>query len=63
MLLMNMICCTFLQIIDAFNAARAAGTWDVNSYAMTNYLEYFAEAAGVFFNVNHLYGSSGGMSR
>jgi len=50
------------KIYQAWYKAYMLGTWDRNSYAMSNHLEYFAEASGVFFNVNHLHGSSGGMS-
>lgn len=51
------------QIAFAFSNAKAKGTWEPSSYAMTNYLEYFAEGASVFFGVNvynHI--NTGGMN-
>ncbi|XP_076468121.1 uncharacterized protein LOC143298956 [Babylonia areolata] len=46
---------------DAFNTAKALGTWRAGSYAMATIAEYFGEATGAFFLVN-LQSSQGGMS-
>ena len=52
-----------MQIRAAYNKAYSLQTWDITSYAMSNELEYFAEGAGVYFNVNFHPVSSGGMNR
>lgn len=52
----------FTYIYNAWLNARRNEIWDINSYAMYDQYEYFAEATGVFFNVNHHYSSSGGMN-
>ncbi|XP_059149606.1 uncharacterized protein LOC131936572 [Physella acuta] len=51
------------HITQAYNAAKQAQTWNLNSYAMSDDREYFAEAATVFFGVN-MYSSlnTGGMN-
>merc|ERR1711915_98367 len=46
----------------AFGEAKKERIWDLNSYAMATVYEYFAEAGGVWFGVNHNR-SSGGMDR
>ena len=53
----------FVQIEAAYLNARNKQIWEPNSYAMSNEAEYFAEAAGVFFNVNNHFISTGGMNR
>lgn len=50
------------QIDAAFSNAKANKLWGMSSYAMQTVYEYFAEAGGVWFGVNHN-GSSGGMDR
>ena len=53
---------SLLQIYNAWLNARQNQIWNINSYAMSNHLEYWAEATGVYFNVNHHPSSSGGMN-
>jgi hypothetical protein len=50
------------RINAAFNNARNNRIWDLNSYAMSNALEYFAEGTATFFNANRHPNSSGGMN-
>jgi hypothetical protein len=50
------------RVYYAYQNARANQIWDINSYGMSNELEYFAEGAGVFFNSNRHWSSSGGMN-
>lgn len=50
------------ELNSAFAAAKREKRWDLNSYAMATVYEYFAEAGGVWFGVNHNR-SSGGMDR
>lgn len=40
------------NILAAYNNAKYYQTWTLSSYAMSNEMEYFAEAATVFFGVN-----------
>lgn len=50
------------QLNSAFSEAKRRRLWGLDSYAMATAYEYFAEAGGVWFGVNHN-GSSGGMDR
>jgi hypothetical protein len=50
------------KIKNAFLNAKTKSIWDLKSYAMVNEYEYFAEAAGVFFNANRHPQSNGGMN-
>ncbi|CAH1774780.1 unnamed protein product [Owenia fusiformis] len=50
------------EISLAYQNALALGIWDTGSYAMSNELEYFAEASTVFFNTNIHGSSTGGMN-
>jgi len=50
------------RITEAWANARARGIWENNSYAMSNYFEYFAEGTTVFFNTSRHPNSSGGMN-
>jgi len=50
------------QLTSAFANAKRRKLWGLSSYAMATAYEYFAEAGGVWFGVNHN-GSSGGMDR
>jgi len=50
------------KVDSAFNNAKRRKLWRSPSYAMSTAYEYFAEAGGVWFNVNHN-GSSGGMDK
>nr|KAG5698993.1 hypothetical protein BaRGS_033506 [Batillaria attramentaria] len=47
--------------IAAYNHAKDNNLWNVHSYAMVNYREYFAEATGAFFLVNKERSTIGGM--
>lgn len=51
-----------LQITSAFQSAMQNCTWDIYSYAMSNEMEYFAEAVSSFFNVERLRSAAGGMN-
>ena len=42
----------FLQVEVAYKEAYRDGTWELSSYAMSNAEEYWAEATGVWFDVN-----------
>jgi len=48
------------QLEDAYANAKRLRLWGMSSYAMATVYEYFAEAGGVWFGVNHNR-SSGGM--
>jgi len=48
------------ELNSAFQNAKQRRIWDLKSYAMATVYEYFAEAGGVWFGVNHNR-SSGGM--
>jgi len=50
------------ELNSAFSNAKRRRLWGMSSYAMQTVYEYFAEAGGVWFGVNHN-GSSGGMDR
>lgn len=50
------------QITSAFQSAMQNCTWDIYSYAMSNEMEYFAEAVSSFFNVERLRSAAGGMN-
>ncbi|XP_064596450.1 uncharacterized protein LOC135463061 [Liolophura sinensis] len=50
------------QITAAYNHAKAHHIWTSSSYAMSNYLEYFAEASTTFFNGEHMHSGAGGMN-
>ncbi|XP_078331723.1 uncharacterized protein LOC111117935 [Crassostrea virginica] len=50
------------QITQAFQSAKQNCTWDIYSYAMSNEMEYFAEAVSSFFNVERLQSAAGGMN-
>jgi len=50
------------QLNAAFAEAKRKQLWNLKSYAMQTVYEYFAEAGGVWFNVNNN-NSSGGMDR
>jgi len=50
------------RITEAWANARARGIWDNSSYAMSDYLEYFAEGTTVWFNTSRHPSSSGGMN-
>lgn len=41
------------QLQKTFEAARANGLWE-GTYAATNYMEYWAEGVGLWFNCNNL---------
>ena len=51
-----------IQITQAFQSAKQNCTWDIYSYAMSNEMEYFAEAVSSFFNVERLQSAAGGMN-
>ena len=51
------------QIRQAYANARQRNLWQRGSYAMSNALEYWAEATGVFLHANRATYSNGGMSR
>ena len=56
--------CKFTKVYEAYSNAYALGIWDRSSYAMSNELEYWAEASGVFLYTSFIGGSqSGGMNR
>ena len=40
------------QVDAAYNKAKTSKIWHVNSYAMVNAAEYWAEAVGVWLGVN-----------
>jgi len=50
------------ELGNAYHNAKLRKLWGMSSYAMATVYEYFAEAGGVWFGVNHN-GSSGGMDR
>ncbi|XP_005110109.2 uncharacterized protein LOC101857150 [Aplysia californica] len=51
------------RIINAYQSAKDNQTWLATSYAMSNALEYFAEASTVFFGVNRYSAlNAGGMN-
>lgn len=50
------------EVSAAFANAKRQRLWGMSSYAMATVYEYFAEAGGVWFGVNHN-GSSGGMDK
>jgi len=49
------------EVIDAYENARKHAYWRLDSYAMANHAEYFAEATGAFFLVN-MQSTTGGMT-
>ncbi|XP_069107027.1 uncharacterized protein [Argopecten irradians] len=51
------------QITAAYNHARSNRIWDLNAYSMSTEEEYWAEASQVYFNVEKLTYTTGGMNR